>query len=165
MRLYGGVFEISGSSKFFVETPTRIKGAPLTLRRKLRTSFALPYLLTHFISICGFAAVSIVFRVNSMLALGAKHIRRSVSEAPLMPSEFDPRSRMRSTKFLEEPKISCRFSAAIAFLGTGRNKGDEEHSQIPISMRGFVKREFSPRAKNLFLDALSPRFYPHSIQA
>ena len=39
--------------------------------------------------------------------------------------------------------------------------------QMPthISMRGFVKREFSPRAKNLFLDALSPRFYPHSIQA
>ena len=34
-----------------------------------------------------------------------------------------------------------------------------------ISMRGFVNREFSPRAKNLFLDALSPRFYPHSIQA
>ena len=36
---------------------------------------------------------------------------------------------------------------------------------IRISMRGFVNREFSPRAKNLFLDALSPRFYPHSIQA
>ena len=36
---------------------------------------------------------------------------------------------------------------------------------IWLSMRGFVNREFSPRAKNLFLDALSPRFYPHSIQA
>ena len=80
-----------GSSKFFVETPTRIKGVPLTLRRKLRTSFALSYPLLHLISSCGFAAVSIAFRANNGLALGAKHIRRSVSEAPLKPSEFDPR--------------------------------------------------------------------------
>ena len=40
---------------------------------------------------------------NSALALGAKHIRRSVSEASLKPSEFDPKKRMRSTNFLEEP--------------------------------------------------------------
>ena len=25
--------------------------------------------------------------------------------------------------------MPCRFSAAIAFLGTGRSKSDEEHSQ------------------------------------
>ncbi len=45
------------------------------------------------------------FRANSALALGTKHIRRSVSEASLMPSEFYRRNRIRSTKFFEEPKI------------------------------------------------------------
>ena len=102
-----------GSSKFFVETPTRIKAAPLTLRRKLRTSFALSCPLLHLISSCGFAAVSKAtknkFRSNSALALGAKHTRRSVSEAPLKPSEFDPKKRLRSTKFFEE----ARFCGAM----------------------------------------------------
>ena len=83
-----------------METPMRIKDAPLTLRRKLRTSFALPHLLIQLILICGFAAVSIVFRANCMLALGAKHIRRSVSEAPLMPSEFDPKKTVTFHKIL-----------------------------------------------------------------
>ena len=45
------------------------------------------------------------FRANSALALGAKHIRRSVSEASLMPSEFDRRNRIRSTKFFVEPNF------------------------------------------------------------
>ena len=46
------------------------------------------------------------FRSNTALALGAKHIRCSVSGASLMPSEFDPKKRMCSTKFLEEPRFS-----------------------------------------------------------
>ena len=58
----------------FVETPMRVKDAPLTLRRKLRTSFALSYQLLRLISICGLAAVSMVFRANSGLAFSAKHI-------------------------------------------------------------------------------------------
>ena len=46
-----------------------------------------------------------MFRANSALALGAKHIRRSVSEASLTPSEFDRRNRIRSTKFFDDPKF------------------------------------------------------------
>ena len=56
------------------------------------------------------------FRANSALALGAKHIRRSVSEASLMPSEFDRRNRIRSTKFFVEPTLDfnefCGWSCA-----------------------------------------------------
>ena len=53
-----GKLQVYGDPKCFVETPMRIKDAPLTLRRKLRTSFVLSYLLLHPISICGFVVVS-----------------------------------------------------------------------------------------------------------
>ena len=38
----------------------------------------------------------------------------------------------RFVRFLDFRNSACRFSAAIAFLGTGRNGNNEEHSQIPI---------------------------------
>ena len=51
----------------------------------------------------GFPSRPRKFRANSALALGAKHVRRSVSEASLTPSEFDRRNRIRSTRFFEDP--------------------------------------------------------------
>ena len=65
-----------GASKLLVETPMRVKDAPLTLRRKLRTSFALSYQLLRLISICGLAAVSMAFRANGGLAFIASAINQ-----------------------------------------------------------------------------------------
>ena len=80
----------------------RVKDAPLTLRGKLRTSFALSYQLLRLISICGLAAVSMVFRANSGLAFSAKHIGVALAK-PLC--RHRSLNRMRSTKFFEEPRI------------------------------------------------------------
>ena len=86
----------------FVETPMRVKDAPLTLRRKLRTSFALSYQLPRLISICCLAAVSMAFCANSALAFSAKH--RGVALAkPLC--RHRSLNRMRSAKFFEEPNF------------------------------------------------------------
>ena len=86
--------------KLLVETPMRVKDAPLTLRGKLRTSFALSYQLLRLISICGLAAVSMAFRANSGLAFSAKPIGVALAQ-PLC--RHRSLNRMRTTKFFEEP--------------------------------------------------------------
>ena len=70
--------------------------------------------------------------------------------------------RTKLTGGIKLPEAASWGAAILAALG-----GSHSCATVAthISMRGFVNRDFSPRAKNLFLDALSPRFYPHSIQA
>ena len=62
---------------------------------------------------------------------------------------------------------SMRAKPFVKWVGGKRQLLEQLACLLPkgLSMRGFVNREFSPRAKNLFLNALSPRFYPHSIPA
>jgi len=111
----------------------RVKDAPITLRRKLRTSFALPYQLLRFISICGFAAVSMAFRANSGLAFSAKHI--GVALAQLL-CRHRSLNRMRSTKFFEEPKnilVKVNANAALKrlLLSQPRNRTDATSMTLP----------------------------------
>ena len=101
-----------GSSKFLVETPMRVKDAPLTLRRKLRTSFALSYQLLRLISICGLAAVSMAVRANSGLAFSAKPIGVALAQ-PLC--RHRSLNRMRSSKFFEGPKLR-RATVPLRYL-------------------------------------------------